>query len=791
MKIAGRVVLAGLVFLLMSQMRIHSGEVDPVGTPSAPEGLPDADGVKVGLEYPEILNVTTTVSPASTNSFLALGDDDTSIPPDTHGAAGPSHLMVMLNTQVRIQNRTGTTNYLTTSLSNWWSSVGSFTHVFDPRILYDPYEQRWIAVAVTDATKPSSALVIGASQTDDPTGSWYLTKLDADGSNTRWADYPSIGFNKRWIVVNVNMFSTNAAQNYPFAFSKVYMFNKTNVYAGGSSRVVTNLPISLGGTYVPAVTYDTNVVTEYLLQVWNSAYTNANGQFRGSLRLYTITGAATNPVFRATTNYPTTTRPWTNFAAQANFAKQTNTSVKIDCGDGRIQNVSYRNGHLWCAHTIFLPYNASATRSAIQWWQISTNGAVPQVGRLDDPAAIKFYAYPSIGVNRFNDVLIGYSRFSSNQFPSANYAFRHFYDIPNSLGTDTVLKNGEGIYYKTYGYGVNRWGDYSATMPDPANHIDFWTIQEYAATPVGTGQSDGNGRWGTWWGRIPMQVPANDNFNAAQEISDASGSVTNANYRGTKESGEPNHAGNTGGRSIWYKWTAPRNGLVGISTIGSSFDTTLGIYTGSSVSSLTTVTNDNDSGGNQTSRVVFNAVSNTTYSVAVDGFSAAYGQAVLNWNQPFAPMILGQPETTNVVANANEYATFSVVAIGEPSPAYQWKHEGTNVPGATSSSYTITNVQTTDATNYFVVVTNTSGSVTSMVASLIVHADSAARLSLWELSLNQFRVHISGLTNRGYIVQTSTNLNGSTNGIPFLRTLCRFGIQIQPQRTTRNGFIEQ
>jgi len=328
-------------------------------------------------------------------------------------------------------------------------------------------------------------------------------------------------------------------------------------------------------------------------------------------------------------------------------------------------------------------------------------------------------------------------------------------------------------------------------MPDPTNHIDFWTIQEYAATPVGTGQSDGNGRWGTWWGRIPMQVPANDNFNAAQEISDASGSVTNANYRGTKESGEPNHAGNTGGRSIWYKWTAPRNGLVGISTIGSSFDTTLGIYTGSSVSSLTTVTNDNDSGGNQTSRVVFNAVSNTTYSVAVDGFSAAYGQAVLNWNQPFAPMILGQPETTNVVANANEYATFSVVAIGEPSPAYQWKHEGTNVPGATSSSYTITNVQTTDATNYFVVVTNTSGSVTSMVASLIVHADSAARLSLWELSLNQFRVHISGLTNRGYIVQTSTNLNGSTNGIPFLRTLCRFGIQIQPQRTTRNGFIEQ
>jgi hypothetical protein len=137
-------------------------------------------------------------------------------------------------------------------------------------------------------------------------------------------------------------------------------------------------------------------------------------------------------------------------------------------------------------------------------------------------------------------------------------------------------------------------------------------------------------------------------------------------------------------------------------------------------------------------------------------------------------VILTQPETTNVVANANENATFSVVAIANPSPAYQWRHEGTNLPGATSVSHTITNVQTTDATNYTVVVTNTSGSVTSAVASLIVHADSAARLSLWEFSSNQFRFHISGLTNRGYIVQSSTNLNSSTNWYPIFTNFVSF-----------------
>ncbi|MCI0746034.1 MAG: hypothetical protein L0Y58_11560 [Verrucomicrobia subdivision 3 bacterium] len=48
----------------------------------------------------------------------------------------------------------------------------------------------------------------------------------------------------------------------------------------------------------------------------------------------------------------------------------------------------------------------------------------------------------------------------------------------------------------------------------------------------------------------------------------------------------------------------------------------------------------------------------------------------------------------------------------------------------------------------------------------IVHADSAARLSLFAYTNNEFRMHIYGLTNRGYIVPTSTNLNSNTNWYP-------------------------
>jgi hypothetical protein len=95
----------------------------------------------------------------------------------------------------------------------------------------------------------------------------------------------------------------------------------------------------------------------------------------------------------------------------------------------------------------------------------------------------------------------------------------------------------------------------------------------------------------------------------------------NLNVAATKETGEPNHAGNAGGTSVWWNWTAPASGTATIMTANSSFDTSLGVYTGSSVSALTPIASNNDvSGSDKTSTVVFSAVGGTTYRIAVDGW---------------------------------------------------------------------------------------------------------------------------------------------------------------------------
>lgn len=136
---------------------------------------------------------------------------------------------------------------------------------------------------------------------------------------------------------------------------------------------------------------------------------------------------------------------------------------------------------------------------SVQWWQLGLDGTIIQHGLIDDPTGVQFFSEGSIAVNQFNDVLIGYSRFSSNQFPSGNYSFRYGTDQPGSLRADTVLKGGEAPFTLTVDFlGVKvRWGDYSHTVVDPLNDTDLWTIQEYAASPT-----NGVDRWGTWWGRI-------------------------------------------------------------------------------------------------------------------------------------------------------------------------------------------------------------------------------------------------------------------------------------------------
>ena len=157
--------------------------------------------------------------------------------------------------------------------------------------------------------------------------------------------------------------------------------------------------------------------------------------------------------------------------------------------------------------------------------------------------------------------------------------------------------------------------------------------------------------------------PANDMFANRINITGTNITVTGSNVGAGWEAGEPYHADMDGYNSVWWSWTAPSAGTVTISTAGSSFDTLLGVYTGSSVASLQEVASDDDDPdtGALTSKVVFDVSANQPYQIAVDGYSGATGSVRLSVQlgppQPPPPApawILPDPYGSTV--NSSNYA---------------------------------------------------------------------------------------------------------------------------------------
>jgi alpha-tubulin suppressor-like RCC1 family protein len=82
-----------------------------------------------------------------------------------------------------------------------------------------------------------------------------------------------------------------------------------------------------------------------------------------------------------------------------------------------------------------------------------------------------------------------------------------------------------------------------------------------------------------------------------------------------------------------------------------------------------------------------------------------------------APIITAQPVTRGAYLNGS--ASFQVTADGTKPLSYQWLFNGTNILNANNASLTLTNLASTNAGNYSVLVSNVVGSTLSSNASLV------------------------------------------------------------------------
>ncbi|MEO7931751.1 MAG: DUF1573 domain-containing protein [Chthoniobacterales bacterium] len=190
--------------------------------------------------------------------------------------------------------------------------------------------------------------------------------------------------------------------------------------------------------------------------------------------------------------------------------------------------------------------------------------------------------------------------------------------------------------------------------------------------------------------------PSNDNFANRQVVNGAGATISATNVGGTREFGEPNHAGNAGGESLWYSWTAPRTGLVQIKSTGTNFDTILGVYVGDGLGALFDASSSANSGviNSTPNELDFKVIGGETYAIAVDGMDGRVGSFTLTVAQGPAISLSGvlnygsrkvKSKTTLTLKIVNTgTTTLKIRGIDCPS-GYEARYSGSLAPGRSKS----------------------------------------------------------------------------------------------------------
>src|SRR5512139_1111198 len=156
----------------------------------------------------------TPSTPALASSFPGLGNPppgEDVIPPDTMGAAGPNHLVTLLNSEIGVFDKVTGALLQSASLQSFWASLGTDpgepAHFpFDTKVLYDQHSRRFIAVTLGGTEAPNSWIMVAVTSTPNPVDNWYKWAIPSARDNNAWADYPGFGLDACNVCVTVNMF---------------------------------------------------------------------------------------------------------------------------------------------------------------------------------------------------------------------------------------------------------------------------------------------------------------------------------------------------------------------------------------------------------------------------------------------------------------------------------------------------------------------------------------------------------------------------------------------------------
>lgn len=367
-----------------------------------------------------------------------------------------------VNTNIRFYNDTGM--YLSgkslSSIARHFISkkdTSALNRTFDPRVIYDPEQDRFILVFMQGSSSVDTRIVVGFTQTNDPTKLWnfYIIPGNITGDSS-WSDYPIISITKDELFITVNRLKDDTYWKNGFIESYVWQVDKIKGYNGDSlfkkvyydikynGNAIWSMCPAKGGSksYGPGLSLF-SVKPDKLINdsIFVNDITNTIASGKAEMKLKIL---RTNKSYGLQPN-----------AIQPN-------GRKLQTNDSRVLSAMYENGIFYlvgnCIDTS--TYSTGFYLITIEdYWKINpkTNLQLFSSDTMD-------FGYPSIaycggGVGD-NSAIITFSHVSPKSFPGTSLAYVAR-DL--TMSNPAIMKAGESVISLgiVVGDTINRWGDYT------------------------------------------------------------------------------------------------------------------------------------------------------------------------------------------------------------------------------------------------------------------------------------------------------------------------------------------
>ena len=405
-------------------------------------------------------------TPALLNSFSGISETGRGNL-DTILAVGPSHVMAAVNPNVAIYTKKGRLRF-EAHFRVWFASlkVARGAHLFDPKIVYDQYNDHFIFVC--DARTPArSFFLISVSKTSDPEGEWAFWALDMQQNGSEkvpfWADLPRIGLDQEAVYLSAGMYTFGT---YHFQYAKIRVLKKSELYAFRRLSWYDFWDLK-ERPRVKAI----NIEPAHAYGITDAGYFLSINPVRGSrLILWKILNpTSATPILRRK-------RIAVSTYSAAPAAAQKGGGAVINRGCPCVINVVSRNGSLYTAFSTAHDWG-SGTVAALRFYEVSTTGTVIQ--EITYGAKNSYYLFPSVMADSSDNIAIVFNRSGDREFIGSFYTGRGSADTPGTLGKSITLKSGLSNYQDTFaGSTITHWGDYSGIALDVDDTI--WIYSEYA-----------------------------------------------------------------------------------------------------------------------------------------------------------------------------------------------------------------------------------------------------------------------------------------------------------------------